>query len=57
MTIDSVDMRPVKSVASRLLPADSLLRRVLSAEPDDLPPSDFLAKLGTWLALLREESL
>jgi len=56
MTTDSVDIRPVKGTASRLLRDDSLLRKVLSSEPDYLTPSDFLAKLGTWLVLLREET-
>lgn len=56
MTTYSVDIRPVKSVASRLLPAGSLLRRVLSTEPDDMSPSDFLAKLSIWLVILREET-
>ena len=57
MTAASVSIRPVKSLASTLLPTSSLLRKVLSSEPDDMPPSDFLAKLGTWLVLLREETL
>jgi hypothetical protein len=56
MTVAPVNIRPIKSLASKLLPASSLLRKVLSSEPDDMPPSDFLAKLGTWLVLLKEES-
>lgn len=55
MTIESVDIRPVKSAAERVLPAGSLLRRVLSSEPDRMPPPDYVAKLGTWVAVLREE--
>jgi hypothetical protein len=54
---EKVDVRPVKALAAELLPASSLLRRVLSSEPDRMPPADYLAKLGTWLALLREERL
>jgi hypothetical protein len=50
-----IDVRPIKSLAVSLLPVDSLLRRVLCSEPDKMPPTDFLAKLGTWLVLLREE--
>lgn len=57
MTVKPVSIRPVKSLASTLLPASSLLRKVLSSEPDDMAPSDFVAKLGTWLVLLREETL
>jgi hypothetical protein len=52
-----VDIRPLKSLSVQLLPASSLLRRVLSSEPDKMQPAYFLAKLGTWLALLREERL
>jgi len=50
-----VDIRPIKSLVVSLLPADSLLKRVLRSEPDKMPPTDFLAKLGTWLVLLSEE--
>jgi hypothetical protein len=55
--VETVDIRPVKALAAELLPTNSLLRRVLSSEPDSMPPADYLAKLGTWLALLREERL
>lgn len=51
-----VDIRPVKSAAERVLSADSVFRRVLSSEPDRMPTSDYVAKLGTWLAVLREEA-
>lgn len=57
MTTEPLNIRPIKSVAVSLLPASSLLRKVLSSEPDDMPATDFLAKLGTWLTLLREETL
>ncbi|MDG6909643.1 MAG: hypothetical protein JRN08_04670 [Nitrososphaerota archaeon] len=50
-----VNIRLVKDTAVRILPADSLLRRVLSSEPDEMRPPDYVAKLGTWLVLLREE--
>ena len=50
-----VDVGPIKGTAKRILPADSLLRRVLSSEPDKMSPSDYVAKLGTWLAIMREE--
>jgi len=56
-TASKVNIRPVKEFAVKALGADSLLRRVLAAEPDKMPPTDFLAKLGTWLVLLREERL
>jgi hypothetical protein len=51
-----VHLRPLKRLAAELLPSDSILRRVLASEPDEMEPRDYVAKLGTWLALLREES-
>jgi hypothetical protein len=50
-----VDISPLKRLATRALPANSVLRRVLLSEPDRLEARDYLAKLGTWLAILREE--
>lgn len=53
----AVDTRPLKRLASERLASDSLLRRVLLAEPDSMSAVEFVAKLGTWLVMLREESL
>ncbi len=50
-----VDIRSLKRLAARILPNDSILRKVLLSEPDSLDARDYLAKLGTWQALLREE--
>ncbi|MDG6978052.1 MAG: hypothetical protein JRN58_03130 [Nitrososphaerota archaeon] len=50
-----VDLHPLKRVAEMILPTDSILRAVLLSEPDSLKARDYLAKLGTWLALLRQE--
>lgn len=50
-----VDIRSVKGLAAKILPSDSILRRVLLSEPDEMEARDYLAKLGTWLVLLREE--
>jgi hypothetical protein len=51
-----VDIRSLKGLAVKTLPSDSVLRKVLKAEPDEMDPRDYLAKLGTWLVLLREEN-
>lgn len=51
-----VDIRSLKRVAAKILPVDSILRKVLLSEPDSLEAREYLAKLGTWLLLLREES-
>lgn len=50
-----VNIEPLKTLATKVLPADSVLRRVLLSEPDQLEARDYIAKLGTWQALLREE--
>jgi hypothetical protein len=47
-----VDIRPLKRVASELLGSSSVLRRVMSSEEDAMPPTDYVAKLSTWLAIL-----
>ena len=50
-----VSIRPVKEFATTVLGARSILGRVLASEPDSLPVEEFVGKLGTWLAILREE--
>jgi len=50
-----VDIRTLKRLSSDLLNNDSMLRRVLNSESDTIPATEFIAKLGTWLAILREE--
>ncbi len=47
-----VDIRPVKRLASELLGSTSVLRRVLLSEEDMMTATDYVAKLGTWLAIL-----
>lgn len=53
----SVDIRSLKGLAARVLPTDSILRKVLKSEPDEMEARDYLAKLGTWLLLLKEETV
>lgn len=50
-----VDIRPLKKLSSDLLSKDSMLRRVLNSENDTIAAAEFIAKLGTWLTILREE--
>jgi hypothetical protein len=52
----SIDIRPLKGLATELLPSDSMLRRVLLSEADAIPADDYVCKLGTWLVILREET-
>jgi len=51
-----VDIRPLKTLSSELLPPDSMLRRVLLSEADVITAEDYASKLGTWLVILREET-
>jgi hypothetical protein len=46
-----VDVRPSEELASRILDPNSSLKLVLEAEPDIVSAAEFVAKLGTWLAL------
>lgn len=50
-----VDIRPLKAYASTKFRSSSFLSRVLTQEPDLVPASDFVGKLGTWLAILKED--
>ena len=51
-----VDIRALKTfVAAKFGPA-SILRKVLLAEPDRIPTEELIGKIGTWLAILREET-
>ena len=50
-----VDIKPVKRLSTELLAGDSMLRRVLLSEEDIMPAGEYVAKLGTWLAILKEE--
>ena len=51
----AVDIRPLKRLSSELLSGNSMFKRVLASESDMIPATEFVAKLGTWLAILREE--
>jgi hypothetical protein len=55
MQENGVDIRPLKRLSSELLGNDSMLKRVLDSERDMIPATEFVAKLGTWLAILKEE--
>ena len=50
---NAVNVRPLKAFASTRLPRDCPLRQVLVAERDTLNANEFLAKMETWLKLLR----
>ena len=51
-----VDIRPLKAYVSTKFRSSSFLSKVLAQEPDLVPASDFVGKLGTWLTILKEDS-
>ena len=55
MQENGVDIRSLKRLSSELLSNDSMLKRVLESERDTLSATEFVAKLGTWLVILKEE--
>ncbi len=52
-----VDIRALKDFVTTKFGSTSLLRKVIVTEPDQLPAEEFIGKIGTWLAILREETL
>ena len=53
---NEVDIRALKEFAATKFGSSSLLRKVLAAEPDKLPAEELVGKIGTWLAILREDT-
>ena len=51
----AVDIRPLKAYVSAKFRSSSYLRKVLTQEPDLVPAAEFVGKLGTWLAILKED--
>jgi hypothetical protein len=52
-TTHKVDLRRLKQYAMSKLPSYSPLREVLLAESDEVEAVEYLARLKTWLVLLR----
>jgi hypothetical protein len=50
-----IDIRPLKRLASKLLPEDSDFRRVVMKEGGVVSAVDYVAKVGTWLSILDGE--
>ena len=50
-----VSLSKLKDAARKLLPADSITRRVIAAEPDTLPLAEALSKFEIFDRLLIEE--
>lgn len=56
LTQKAIDIRPLKGFVATKFGSRSLLGKVIVLEPDLIPAADFVGKLGTWLAILRENS-
>ncbi|MGD0329794.1 MAG: hypothetical protein ABSB40_05005 [Nitrososphaeria archaeon] len=52
---DKVSLIELKSLANRMLPRDSVLRTLLSSEPDFLPRSEAMIKIEIYVRLLYKE--
>ncbi len=50
-----VDVMTLKQWVASKLGSSSLLRKVMAAEPDRLPAEEFIGKVWTWLAILKED--
>ena len=50
-----VDIRPLKTFVAAKFGSRSLIGKVMLVEPDLIPVVDVVGKLGTWLAVLRED--
>ncbi|HEV2139337.1 MAG TPA: hypothetical protein VGR53_10905 [Nitrososphaerales archaeon] len=56
LTQKAIDIRPLKGFVAAKFAPHSLLRKVIVLEPDLVPAADIVGKLGTWLAILREDA-
>jgi len=50
-----IDIRRLKTFAYDNLPRSSILRDLLLSEPDELPKTEFMVKIGLWLKISRRE--
>jgi len=50
-----INIRRLKTFALANLPRSSILRDLLLSEPDELPKTDFIVKIGLWLKISRRE--
>jgi len=51
-----IGIRPLKDLVVSAFPEDHPLRTVILAEKDELPPSEFVAKMEVWLVLLNRRA-
>jgi hypothetical protein len=51
-----IDIRALKQSVASNFGSHSLIGKVMLVEPDLIPVVDIVGKVGTWLAVLREDS-
>ena len=51
-----VDIRALKQSVASKFGSHSLIGKVMLVEPDLVPVTEIVGKVGTWLAVLREDS-
>jgi hypothetical protein len=50
-----VDIRALKRFVASKFGSHSLIGKVMLVEPDVVPVTEIVGKVGTWLAVLRED--
>lgn len=53
---ETVSIRSLKDLVLSQFQGNHPLREVILAEKDELPPSEFLAKMDVWLVLLNRQA-
>ncbi|MCS4538988.1 MAG: hypothetical protein HYY67_09045 [Thaumarchaeota archaeon] len=50
-----INIRPLKELATKILPKDSVLREIILGDKDELGAEEYIAKVDIWLRLLGRE--
>ena len=51
-----VDIRPLKTFIAAKLGSRLLLGKLMLVEPDVIPATEIVGKVGTWVAIIRADS-
>jgi hypothetical protein len=54
---DKLRLKSLKEFVLKRLPPNSVFRRVILAEPDEIPPEHFKVKIDSWLNILKMEGV
>jgi len=55
--MEKLRLKSLKELVLKRLPPTSAFRRVIMAEPDEIPSEHFKIKVETWLSLLKMEGV